>query len=214
MKLTDDALFFIKKYRTSLKANNLDEFFDRLVSDSDTWHYDSLTSEVSDLFLYMLLNIPDFLSYLSFIPQEAFVHSTSQELDMLLRYRSFKLPSNIILLDPYAFEEAHITELDLSNTGIKELPEGCFSKCNIGRVILPNALETISTDSFKDCYIKDEYPIFIPDSVTNIEQGAFYDVKCPMRFQFSESNEYLYNYFSELIDWAVTRNRYLSMELV
>ena len=62
--------------------------------------------------------------------------------------------------------------LDLSASGITEIPEKTFYGCELRGLILPDSLETIGIDAFYGTRFEE---IVIPDNVKTIKDGGFMD---------------------------------------
>ena len=161
MRLSNTSIELISKYRRYLEEDNLQGFFDALGGEENT----------GELFKYMMENIPDFLSYFIKIPAGC-VSSISNP---NIHYDSLGFAEEIIECTPYAFAYAQIFSLDLSQTGIIELPTYCFSWAKIGTLLLPKHLEVIKSYCFTESKILSS--IHIPFSVKNISDHAFMDGK-------------------------------------
>lgn len=72
------------------------------------------------------------------------------------------------------FNLSSLDFLDLSKTGITDIPASLFQGVNLQEIILPNTLTTIGSQAFARTSIN---KIVIPFSVTKIESYAFYKCK-------------------------------------
>lgn len=107
--------------------------------------------------------------------------------------KHLELPKNVEVIAQYAFSESQFASIVIPEsvkeikgeafadcgmlktveifTNLTELPKELFYRCdNLENVILPEGLKVISKDDFSDCLLS---RIYIPNSVTTIEEDAF-----------------------------------------
>ena len=85
--------------------------------------------------------------------------------------KSIKLPDKITVLEDYTFRDCDKLEYVELSENIITIGRCVFESCDsLGKIILPDGLETIETMAFSNCPITD---LMIPDSVTAIYGGAF-----------------------------------------
>ncbi|MBQ1996486.1 MAG: leucine-rich repeat protein [Clostridia bacterium] len=81
------------------------------------------------------------------------------------------LPDKITVLEDYTFRDCDKLEYVELSENIITIGSCVFERCDsLGKIILPDGLETIETKAFSNCPITD---LVIPDSVTAIYGGAF-----------------------------------------
>ena len=66
---------------------------------------------------------------------------------------------------------ATFDEIDMSQSGIKNLPAKAFSHCSIGKMTLPENLETIGDEAFYGVQIDEE--VVLPETLASIGRNAF-----------------------------------------
>lgn len=80
-------------------------------------------------------------------------------------------PNTLNSIDEYAFESTYLKTVDLSNTQIKSLPNGCFYNCEkLSEVKLPKDFTSIGKNAF---YKSSIASITFPPSLKNIGDWAF-----------------------------------------
>lgn len=80
-------------------------------------------------------------------------------------------PNTLNSIGDYAFESTNLKTVDLSNTQIKSLPNGCFYNCEqLSEVKLPKEFTSIGKNAF---YKSSIASITFPPSLKNIDDWAF-----------------------------------------
>lgn len=80
-------------------------------------------------------------------------------------------PNTLNSIGDYAFESTNLKTVDLSNTQIKSLPNGCFYNCEqLSEVKLPKEFTSIGKNAF---YRSSIASITFPPSLKNIDDWAF-----------------------------------------
>ena len=98
------------------------------------------------------------------IPNSAFANS---------QLTSIYLPDSVTSLSAFAFSNCHyLTNIDLSNIQITELPTNVFASCwNLTSIELSNTIQKIGDGCFLSCTSLTN--ITLPDSIKYIGPGAF-----------------------------------------
>lgn len=113
----------------------------------------------------IVVNEDDFPSDYTHIPNYAFSYN--------FLITEIHFPERITSLERYSFYVCGTDYIDLSKTQITELPEECFYSCDASRLELPPGLRSLPYLFLYYC--RNLQIIRIPDSVTTIENAAFYD---------------------------------------
>lgn len=88
-------------------------------------------------------------------------------------YQSLVIPNNITEIDAFAFEGCCINFVDMSQSKITVLPNGCFSNAGIDEVLLPKGLTSIGDECFNSC--EGLTSIEFPSTLEYIGPDAFFD---------------------------------------
>lgn len=111
---------------------------------------------------------------LNYIPSNCFNATRTFRIMLIGKTYSNKnvMPSGLTYVGASAFQDCVLSSMDFSNSKkLTYFGEYSFSAAKLGNLILPPALNKISSRAFNATIITS--PLVIPDSVTTIEDGAF-----------------------------------------
>ncbi|WP_297424165.1 leucine-rich repeat domain-containing protein [Clostridium sp.] len=85
---------------------------------------------------------------------------------------SVTIPSTVISIGNYAFDNTQITSLIIPNS-VKTIGDNCFYNCSkLASVVIPNSVTSIGNSAFTNC--SNLTSVTIPSSVTSISPDTFY----------------------------------------
>ena len=154
--LTYEQISWIKNYADILKENDLARFFNALLRHEE----DDLA--IQELLQYMMVNIPDCLSYFTYIPSGLFYDISTID---GVPFSFAKLSDLCTDIREDAFQSCvALSQIDLGNS-IKYIRKYAFNNCgNLQSIKLPEGLEEIGDYAFGGCTSLTEFTI--PKSVT------------------------------------------------
>ena len=84
------------------------------------------------------------------------------------------IPSTIKRIPNYAFYKCTKLSEVIFNEGLESIGMNAFDGCQLKKAIIPSTCTTIESCAFE--YNKDLYQVYLPISVTTVEQYAFYSI--------------------------------------
>ena len=101
------------------------------------------------------------------------------------------------------YGDSMITDVNICDTAIVEIPAYCFAECGINELFIPTSCLSIGNYAFYNCTSLSK--IIIPDSVTSIANNAFTD--CDNLVIYGSADSYAIEYAVESnIDYVITDN--------
>ena len=187
-----DGVFFKNKHLTSIKLpNNLEKFFDNAFNGCTVLNSIVMPSTVEAIYNYVFQDCTSLSNV------------TLNEGCTTLGHHVFKncpldavtFPKTLGSIGEYAFESTNLKTVDLSNTQITSLPNGCFFNCQqlndvklpialtdigerafyksaIASITFPSSLQKINAWAFQNTQLTN---VVIPTTCRVVEQGAFSD---------------------------------------
>ena len=163
-----DGVFFNNKHLTSIKLpNNLEKFFDNAFNGCTVLNNIVMPSTVKAIYNYVFQDCTSLSNV------------TLNEGCTTLGHHVFKnsplaavtFPKTLGSIGEYAFESTNLKTVDLSNTQITSLPNGCFFNCQqLNDVKLPIKLTDIGERAFYNSAIAS---ITFPSFLQKIDAWAF-----------------------------------------
>lgn len=137
IELTDNEKYLIRRGSEDLKRNNLKNFYQRLVNNTNDY------KEVGHITQFFMEQGIDVLGQFTAIPNCMFFGADIE---------SIEIPDNITRIGKHAFEECkNLKNVQLSDS-LKTIDQAAFRDCtNLKGLVLPDSLTVIGAEAFKGC---------------------------------------------------------------
>ena len=137
IELTDNEKYLIRRGSEDLKKNNLKNFYQRLVNNTNDY------KEVGHITRFFMEQGIDVMGQFTAIPNCMFFGADIE---------SIEIPDNITRIGKHAFEECKkLKDVKLSDT-LKAIDQAAFRDCSeLRRVFLPDSVTVIGAEAFKGC---------------------------------------------------------------
>ena len=163
-----DGVFFNNKHLTSIKLpNNLEQFFDNAFNGCTVLNSIVMPSTVKAIYNYVFQDCTS----LSNVTLNEGCTTLGHHVFKNCPLAAVTFPKTLGSIGEYAFESTNLKTVDLSNTKIEHLPNGCFYNCQqLNDVKLPIALTDIGERAFYKSAIAS---ITFPPVLQKIDAWAF-----------------------------------------
>ena len=187
-----DGVFFNNKHLTSIQLpNKLEQFFDNAFNGCTVLNSIVMPSTVKDIYNYVFQDCTS----LSDVTLNEGCTTLGHHVFKNCPLAAVTFPKTLGSIGEYAFESTNLKTVDLSNTKIEHLPNGCFYNCQqlkdvklpikltdigerafynsaIASITFPSSLQKINAWAFQNTQLTN---VVIPTTCRVVEQGAFSD---------------------------------------